>query len=45
MPAPRVPLRARLLIGIGLVVLGAAAVVLLVRYGLHGLVDRLRRRG
>jgi hypothetical protein len=42
MPKPK--LRVRLLVLVGLVVFGAAGLVLLARYGLHGLADRLRKR-
>jgi hypothetical protein len=44
MPLPRPKLSIRLLVLIGLVVAGAAALVLLVRYGLHRLAERLRNR-
>jgi hypothetical protein len=44
MPRPKPRLSIRLLVIIGLVVAGAAAVVLLARYGLHRLAERLRNR-
>jgi hypothetical protein len=44
MPLPKPKLSARLLVLGALVVAGAAGLVLLVRYGLHRLADRLRNR-
>ena len=44
MPLPRPKLSASLLVLGALVLAGAAALVLLVRYGLHRLAGRLRNR-
>ncbi|MGY1604842.1 hypothetical protein [Geodermatophilus sp. SYSU D00815] len=44
MPASQPTLSARLLVLAGLAVAGAAALVLLARYGLHRMGRRLRRR-
>ena len=44
MPLPKSKLTARLLVLGALVVAGVVAVVLLARYGLHRLAERLRNR-
>ena len=44
MPTPKPTFRGRLLVLVGLVVAGAAALVLFARYGLHRLAERRRNR-
>jgi hypothetical protein len=44
MPPQKPPLKGRLLVIAGLTIAGAAAVVVLVRYGLHRLAARTRGR-
>jgi len=45
MPTPKPTLRGRLLVLGGLVVAGAAALVLVTRHGFHRLAQKLRHRG
>lgn len=45
MGTPKPKFSARLLVILGLVVAGVAALVVLARYGLHRLADKARNRG